>query len=129
MSEEAVYYRSEVTGIGREVSMMIDEGVVILFSDPVPPELAEVAVCHSPLGNPLRGIGAGDVIEGFGSEPLIVTGVGSRADENLRTLGHIVLYANPAPDVTLLPGALFVTGPLSVPDRGGSIRLMTAGSA
>lgn len=127
MTADPVYYRSEVTGIGPEVSMMIDEGVLILFSDPVPPELAEVAVCHSPEEAPLRSIGVGDVVEGLGSAPLVVTGVGSRADENLRTLGHIVLYADPAPDVTLLPGALFVTGRMSIPDKGGAIRLVTAG--
>lgn len=129
MTGDTAYYRSEVTGIGPEVSMMIDEGVLILFSDPVPPELAEVAVCHSPDGEPGRGIGVGDVIEGLGAGPLTVTGVGSRADENLRTIGHIVLYADPPPDVTLLPGALFVAGRMSVPDTGGSIRLLAAGGA
>ena len=119
------YWESEVTGVGPDVAMMADEGVLIFFGDPAPPELAEVSVLHTPLHPPQRPIEVGDVVEGAGA-PLTVTAVGSIADDNLRDLGHMVLYCDPGPEVQLLPGALHVTGRMALPAPGTAVRLRAA---
>src|SRR5262245_54427718 len=101
---------------------MIDGGVVILYADPIPDALESVSVVHGPARGPDREISAGDVFA-IGSEHVELTAVGDLAHENLRTLGHIVVYLNPDPDTALLPGAVHGRGTLTVPPAGARLTL------
>ncbi|QCR19915.1 PTS glucitol/sorbitol transporter subunit IIA [Agrococcus sp. SGAir0287] len=113
-------YEATVTRIGADAQDMIDAGVVILFGEPCPDALAEVSVVHEG-GTAGEGLAPqpGDVVV-LGSTELTVRAAGELAGQNLRELGHVVLYCDPADDQALLPGAVFVdgqAGPIAAGDR------------
>lgn len=113
-------WSTTVSRIGDDAADMIEEGVIILFGEPVPPALVDVSVVHDGAQAPTREIGAGDAIE-FGEQTFEVTAVGDKANANLVELGHVVLYVN-QPDQELLPGAVLATGPsVVVPAVGAPI--------
>jgi glucitol/sorbitol PTS system EIIA component len=112
-----VYYESTVLRTGEEAGLMVEGGVVILYADPIPDALESVSVVHGPARGPHREIRPGDVFA-IGEQRIEVVAVGERAHENLRTLGHIVVYLNPGEDTSLLPGALHGKGTLSIPQAG-----------
>ncbi len=116
------YYASTVASIGADATEMLDGGVVIFFGDPCPKELAEVSIVHEPTVPPQRDPRAGDVLR-VGGSAVTLTAVGELAGENLRTLGHIVVYTDPEPDAKLLPGAIHATGRIGLPDAGAVIAL------
>ena len=120
------YFRSEVTSIGVDAAEMVDGGVAIFFAEPCPAELAEVSIVHRVAKiESARDPRPGDVLS-LGNSRLTITAVGETAGENLRSLGHIVVYFNPEPDQSLLPGAIQATGTLFLPAPGDAIEL-TAG--
>lgn len=116
------YYESTVLRAGDEAEIMIEGGVVILYADPIPDALESVSVVHDPGRGPDREIRVGDVFV-LGEHRVEVTAVGDRADENLRTLGHIVVYVNPEEGSSLLPGAVHGRGTLTVPAPGAVLSL------
>jgi glucitol/sorbitol PTS system EIIA component len=59
----------------------------------------------------------------LGENRLTLTAVGERAHENLRKLGHVVVYTDPDPEAGLLPGALHADGRLGVPAPGTGLGL------
>lgn len=116
------YYASTVASIGADATEMLDGGVVIFFGDPCPKELAEVSIVHEPTVPPQRDPRAGDVLR-VGGSAVTLTAIGELAGENLRTLGHIVVYTDPEPDAKLLPGAIHASGRIGLPDAGAVIAL------
>lgn len=104
---------------------MIDGGVFIFFAEPVPEELAELSVIHEPEDGSEVDVRQGDRLT-MGASTAAVTAVGERAAENLRTLGHLVVYVNPGADTGLLPGAIHVTGEIAEPKPGDVIELQHA---
>ncbi|QFU91773.1 PTS glucitol/sorbitol transporter subunit IIA [Amycolatopsis sp. YIM 10] len=117
-----VYYESTILRAGEEARDMVDGGVLILYADPIPDALESVSVVHSPTGKPEREVRAGDIFR-IGEAEIELVAVGERADENLRTLGHIVVYLNPDEGTTLLPGAVHGRGPASLPTAGAKLSL------
>lgn len=118
-------WSTTVSRIGGDAADMIEEGVIILFGEPVPPALFDVSVVHDGAQSPSREIAAGDVIT-FGEQTFEVTAVGDKANTNLTELGHVVLYVN-QPDQELLPGAVLATGPaVIVPAVGATISVTGA---
>lgn len=117
-------WTTTVTRIGSDAKEMLDAGVLILFAEPVPPALADVSVVHTPEGAPQREIRVGDVFE-VGDRAYPVDEVGEKATENLRELGHVVLYLNTV-DQKLLPGAVHVHGEAAAPAVGEQIVLRSA---
>lgn len=86
-----VLLRTRVTAIGPEVADLAEGGVVILFADGSPPELAEVSVLHSIEQGP-----SGDAPEpgaslSIGPLSATVTAVGPSAWAKVREMGHVVL--------------------------------------
>lgn len=116
------YYESTVLRSGAEAALMIEGGVVILYADPIPDALESVSVVHDAQGAPAREIRVGDEFV-LGEHRVELTAVGERADENLRTLGHIVVYVNPEDGTSLLPGAVHGRGTLAVPSSGAVLSL------
>ena len=95
--------------------------MVILFGEPCPDALAEVSIVHEGGAADDEGLAPQpcDVVV-LGSTSLVVRAAGELAGPNLRELGHIVLYCDPANDQALLPGAVFVDGqpgPVAAGDR------------
>jgi PTS system glucitol/sorbitol-specific IIA component len=116
------YYESTVLRSGDEAEIMIEGGVVILYADPIPDALESVSVVHAGAHGPDREIRVGDVFV-LGEYRVELTAVGERADENLRTLGHIVVYVNPDDSTSLLPGAVHGRGSIGVPAAGAVLSL------
>ncbi len=92
----SVLLRTRVTEVGPEVADLAEGGVVILFADGSPPELAEVSVLHSAeAGRSDDAPTAGASIAiGAGSAP--ITAVGPAAWAKVREIGHVVINFNGA---------------------------------
>ncbi|WP_020671453.1 PTS glucitol/sorbitol transporter subunit IIA [Amycolatopsis nigrescens] len=118
----SVYYESTVLRSGEEVRDMVDGGVLILYADPIPDALESVSVVHGPAAAPGREIRPGDLFR-CGEEEIELRAVGELAHENLRTLGHLVVYLNVDEGTALLPGAVHGKGELSVPAAGARVTL------
>ena len=58
-----------------------------------------------------------------GEQQVRLLAVGDRANENLCTLGHVVVYLDPEDGSPLLPGAVRADGPLAAPEAGAVLRL------
>lgn len=115
------YFESEVVSVGVDAAEMFDGGVVILFGEPCPKELAEVSIVHrSSLVHPQRDPRPGDRLR-VGDSQMTVTHVGAIAGENLRSLGHLVIYLEPTDDDPVLPGAVRATGDFTHPSVGAVI--------
>ncbi len=115
------YYHSVVLRVGPEVDEFRQGGVLIFFAEPVPDALASVSVIHQPSSDLQRPLAVGDVLVVDGSQ-LAIREVGELASDNLRSLGHMVLYADQV-DTPLLPGAIKVSGSLPYPQPGQKIEI------
>lgn len=101
----SVLLRTRVTAIGPEVADLAEGGVVILFADGSPPELAEVSVLHAPDDAPsASGPEVGTIIS-IGSLAAEVTAVGTSAWQKVLDIGHVVISFNGATD-TDRPGEI-----------------------
>ncbi|MEU2288458.1 PTS glucitol/sorbitol transporter subunit IIA [Streptomyces sp. NPDC013178] len=120
-----LYYQSTILRVGDEAADLINGGVLILFGEPIPGDLESLSVVHRPADTPAQEIRPGDELW-LGETRLTLTAVGGRAQENLTTLGHVVVYVAPDPAAGLLPGALHADGPLEVPEPGTELRLVRA---
>jgi PTS system glucitol/sorbitol-specific IIA component len=100
-----VFLRSVITKVGPEVPDLLAGGVLILFADGAPEELAEVSVLHQVAGEP-SAIGPGPGAElCIGNLSAILTGVGDHAWAKVREIGHVVVNFNGL-DVPERPGEL-----------------------
>lgn len=113
-------FTSEIISTGADADEMFDAGIAIFFGDPCPDALAEVSVVHRGSVGPQRDPRVGDVLR-VGDAEVTVTAVGDLAGENLRSLGHFVLYMDPPEDQRLLPGAMISAGRLPRPASGDRI--------
>ncbi len=87
---------TRIVAVGPEVESLAENGVVILFAEGAPPELAEVSVLHA-----VQGVASASA-PGIGAEIRIgnvsakVTAVGSTAWQKVRDMGHVVINFNDA---------------------------------
>ncbi|MUK87631.1 PTS glucose transporter subunit IIABC [Ornithinibacillus sp. L9] len=81
-----IFIELNVVEVGEEASLMLDEGMMILFNDTVPADLKGIAVVHD-ASNITDEIKVGDKLEidGHSFEILFV---GEKANETLGELGH-----------------------------------------
>lgn len=120
----SAYFTATVSSVGPDAPSLIEGGVVIFFAEPCPEALAEVAVVHdSHQTDQPRDPEPGDTIR-LGGSTAEVTRVGEIAGDNLRKLGHVVVYCNVSDDENLLPGAVHARGSLSVPSVGDTIEFV-----
>ena len=88
--------QSKITAIGPEVEVLLEGGVLILFADGAPAELAEVSVCQRvEQANAETKPVPGDqvIIAGISS---IITAVGDLAWDKVIEMGHVVINYNGA---------------------------------
>jgi glucitol/sorbitol PTS system EIIA component len=86
-----VLLRTRVTAIGPEVADLAEGGVVILFADGSPPELAEVSVLHKPEHGPSDDAPQKGASITFGPVSAVITAVGSSAWSKVLEIGHVVI--------------------------------------
>lgn len=100
-----IKFEGRVTAIGPYVSEFIDAGILVLFGQGAPEELAEFAILHD--GTTLQGeLSAGDTVC-VDQACFQVLAVGEVAGANLSNLGHLVLKFNGEHEVEM-PGDVCV---------------------
>jgi PTS system glucitol/sorbitol-specific IIA component len=89
----SVLLKTRVTAMGPEVADLAEGGVVILFADGAPPELAEVSMLHQDDGMP-SDQPAGRFDHRIGPSSRKITAVGDHAWKRCREIGHVVISFN-----------------------------------
>lgn len=100
-------YKTTVTGIGELVAEFIEQGMIIVFDDNAPAELAEMAVQHTKAAMD-KDVQPGDVVV-LGNKDYVVTAVGSEANHTLKTMGHCTFKFSGNDEVEL-PGHIELEG-------------------
>ncbi|WP_062219715.1 PTS glucitol/sorbitol transporter subunit IIA [Aureimonas sp. D3] len=92
----SLQFRTAVTAIGPDVADLLEGGVLILFADGAPPELAEVSVTHRVVEGPSDEPPAPGATIRVGSVEARLTGIGPLAWGKVRDIGHVVINFNGA---------------------------------
>ena len=92
----SVLLRTRVTEIGPEVADLAEGGVIILFADGSPPELAEVSVLHRTESGPSDDAPTAGASIAIGGVTATITAVGPSAWAKVREIGHVVINFNGA---------------------------------
>jgi PTS system glucitol/sorbitol-specific IIA component len=103
-----VLLETRVTAIGPEVADLAEGGVVILFADGSPPELAEVSVLHKAVQEPSVDAPPPGASIAIGPVRASVTAVGTTAWAKVLEIGHVVISFNGA-DAAERPGEICAT--------------------
>ncbi|MDQ1078054.1 PTS glucitol/sorbitol transporter subunit IIA [Pseudoroseomonas cervicalis] len=102
-----VHLRSTITEIGPEAADLIAGGVLILFAEGAPPELAEVSVLHRTESLDAALAPRPGARLAIGEVEAVLTGIGPSAWAKLHELGHVVMNFNGAAEPER-PGELCV---------------------
>jgi glucitol/sorbitol PTS system EIIA component len=87
-------FETRITDVAREARELVEGGVLILFAEGAPPELAEVSVLHRVVTPPAAtppGVGARLTVAGFSTE---ITAIGEYAWRKIGEIGHVVINFN-----------------------------------
>lgn len=87
----SIHLKTRITAIGPEVADLAEGGVLILFADGSPPELAEVSVMHVVEEGPEASAPAVGARITIGSLNAEITAVGDSAWQKVREIGHVVI--------------------------------------
>lgn len=98
-------YEAEITGIGEDVPVIVEENVVIFFDEKAPKELHDVAVVHRNKGLS-EDVAAGDTFT-LNGHNFRVLYVGDTANSSMRDLGHFTVNFTGDTSETL-PGTVYV---------------------
>src|ERR1700761_8286935 len=85
------YYRTVITQVGPDVADLIDGGMLILFADGSPPELAEVSVLHRVAEGPTRDPPPVGSTLAIGPVTAKLTAIGEYAWNKIGDMGHVVI--------------------------------------
>jgi PTS system glucitol/sorbitol-specific IIA component len=87
------YYKTVISEVGPEVRDLLEGGVLILYADGAPPELAEVSVLHRAEQAHAEAPRAGSQLR-IGEVSALVTAVGPTAWNKVHEMGHVVINFN-----------------------------------
>ncbi|MDR2767058.1 MAG: PTS glucitol/sorbitol transporter subunit IIA [Treponema sp.] len=79
-------YRTVITGLGETYAEIFEQGMVVVFNDNAPGELAELSALHTP-AKLERDVKPGDEVV-LGDKRYTVTAVGAEANYTLGKMGH-----------------------------------------
>lgn len=99
-------YSTEITELGPEAEEFLGSGLMVLFTQGAPPELAEISVLHEPDQRREEPPAPGDVLV-IGEREFRITAVGEKAWKNVLELGHAVFKFNGTDEVEL-PGEIYL---------------------
>lgn len=86
-----VKFEGQVVAVGPYVPEFIRSKILVLFGEDAPEELAEFSILHN--GRPVAPLLEGDTFS-IGTNHYRILAVGLIANDNLATLGHVVLKFN-----------------------------------
>ena len=90
-----MFLKTTITAIGPDVSDLVENGVLILFAEGAPPELAEVSVLHKVDSVSNAAPKPGDKIT-IGKLSATITAIGPAAWKKVLDIGHVVINFNDA---------------------------------
>ncbi len=96
-------YKVEIVKLGETSKELMEAGMVIIFNENAPAELAEISVLHT-IAEIEGEVEVGDTIKISGIE-YKVTAVGDEANKTLKQLGHCTFKFNGL-DTVDLPGVI-----------------------
>ena len=121
-----VRYEAEISSVGALAAQFFEEGIVILFGEDAPAELADFAVLHRRAGANGGRVVPGDRLE-LGDATLTVVGVGDVVNDHLSELGHVVVKRDGRVSPQL-PGDLCCDeGPIPDLEPGMRLRITAPG--
>ena len=85
------FYDTRITAVGPDVADLIDGGVLILFAEGAPPELAEVSVLHSVTAGPTPEAPPVGATIKVGAIEARLTAIGDLAWAKIADIGHVVI--------------------------------------
>ncbi|GMA09325.1 PTS sorbitol transporter subunit IIA [Tetragenococcus halophilus subsp. flandriensis] len=100
-------YQTKITEIGNLVEEFREEVLLVLFGPKVPPELKDISVIHESNKEPKDIFTQNGKIK-IGNQVYTITKVGTEANKNFESLGHISIYFREGEN-EVLPGAINVT--------------------
>lgn len=121
----SVIYSNTIRSVGPEAESFLTERMLVTFGDQAPDELRDY--CYGlPEATSVGAMGVGDLLV-IGDQRFPITAVGSLAQRNLDSLGHVTLVFDGAEEPRL-EGAVHVRcdGDLPTPQPGTSIVIESA---
>ena len=109
-----LYYQTVIVTVGPDVSDLLDGGILILFAEGAPPELAEVSVLHRVSEGPSPDAPPVGARLAVGEVEARLTAIGSLAWNKIADMGHVVINFDGASE-SKRPGELSAS--LVSPDR------------
>jgi len=89
-------FSTVVTAVSPEARELMAGGVLILFAEGAPPELAEVSVLHRTAMPPAADAPAAGATLNFGGVSTRLTAIGEKAWAKIADIGHVVINFNGA---------------------------------
>jgi PTS system glucitol/sorbitol-specific IIA component len=102
-----VFYATTITGVGPEAKDLIGGGMLILFAEGAPPELAEISVLHRVKSGPTGAAPSVGAELRIGALTTRLTAIGETAWRKVADLGHVVINFSGSTE-TGRPGELYV---------------------
>lgn len=99
--------KTVIKEIGPIVETFKEDSLLVLFGGDATPELREISVVHEPVEVPNQSIKESGTLQ-IGNQKYNITKVGSDANANYESLGHISIYFADG-DKEILPGAIVVS--------------------
>lgn len=90
-----MFLKTSIKAIGPDVADLVENGVLILFAEGAPPELAEVSVLHKVEATSDKAPKPGDKIV-IGKLAATITAIGPAAWKKVLDIGHVVINFNDA---------------------------------
>ncbi|MDA8194892.1 MAG: PTS glucitol/sorbitol transporter subunit IIA [Thermaerobacter sp.] len=103
-----VFYETEITALGGECAEFVAANMLVLFGEGAPAELRDISAIHTVrvmAAEPI--LETGRVLE-IGHHALRIVAVGTVAEDNLRSIGHLVIVKGG--EDPILPGQIRVEG-------------------
>lgn len=100
-----LHLKTKITAVGPDVADLAEGGVLILFADGSPAELAEVSVLHRVEGEAATTAPAVGTAIKVGDVSATITAIGDKAWAKVLDIGHVVIKFNGATS-TETPGEI-----------------------
>ena len=85
------FYRTTLTAIGPDVADLLEGGILILFAEGAPPELAEVSALHRVQEGPTPEPPPVGAVLRIGALEARLTAIGALAWNKVAEIGHVVI--------------------------------------
>jgi PTS system glucitol/sorbitol-specific IIA component len=90
-----MFLKTSIKTVGPDVADLVENGVLILFAEGAPPELAEVSVLHAVETMGATAPKPGNKIT-IGNLAATITAIGPAAWKKVQDIGHVVINFNDA---------------------------------